>query len=171
MNKEIFVRSPNGFTLIELLVVIAIIGILSAVAFPVYNGYKSQANKNVTVSNMNDLLSLIKTKMLECEAKNYFELMTVKDSKQFNRVSCDMGTGYMTPYFENHMFNAGYKNPYNSDQPAVVCCGRAYSKGQTYVGVSGNSPGNSSARWWFNTKISDLASEDISSGISRASKN
>ena len=171
MNKETLIGRPNGFTLIELLVVIAIIGVLSAVAFPVYNGYKSQANKSVTVSNMNDLLSLIKTKMLECEAKNYFELMTVKDSKQFNRVSCDKGTGYMTPYFENHMFNAGYKNPYISDQPAVVCCGRAYEKGQTYIGVSGNSPGNSAASWWFKTKVSDLASEDISNYIKRASKN
>lgn len=45
----------KGFTLIELLVVIAIIGILAAIAFPVFSRAKDSAYRGADMSNMNSI--------------------------------------------------------------------------------------------------------------------
>ncbi len=46
-------RSHNtGFTLIELLIAVAILGIISAVALPIYNGYIQTSREGVLVNNV-----------------------------------------------------------------------------------------------------------------------
>ena len=49
MHKQSF-RSDNGFTLIELMIVMAIMGIVAAVAAPIYGSYTKQAKFSEVVS-------------------------------------------------------------------------------------------------------------------------
>ena len=53
----------RGFTLIELLVVVAIIGILSAIATPMYNGYKKQSRYTAVEENARKAINLINTEL------------------------------------------------------------------------------------------------------------
>lgn len=45
-------RNKRGFTLVELMVVVVIIGILVAIAIPVYNGTQNSARNNADSANL-----------------------------------------------------------------------------------------------------------------------
>lgn len=47
----------NGFSLIEVMIVVAVIGILMAIAIPMYNDYVTRAHVTEAVANLSDMRS------------------------------------------------------------------------------------------------------------------
>jgi type IV pilus assembly protein PilA len=56
----------HGFTLIELLVVVVIIGILIAIAIPLYSNYKKNANDKASQSDLRNAINVLE----QCNADN-----------------------------------------------------------------------------------------------------
>ncbi|MEG0321267.1 MAG: prepilin-type N-terminal cleavage/methylation domain-containing protein, partial [Oscillospiraceae bacterium] len=61
------IKSKKGFTLAELLIVIAIIGVLVAIAIPVFSAQLTRANKAVTDANTRSALAEATVDYLEDE--------------------------------------------------------------------------------------------------------
>jgi type II secretion system protein G len=55
MLKLFMKKNKKGFTLVELMVVVAIIGILVAIAVPIYNASQATAKANACKSNLRTL--------------------------------------------------------------------------------------------------------------------
>ena len=57
-------NNEGGFTLIELMIVVAIIGIISAIAYPSYQGYVERGIRADTMTEMQNIASTIESRKL-----------------------------------------------------------------------------------------------------------
>jgi type IV pilus assembly protein PilE len=58
MNR---IRNRRGFTMIELMVVVVIVGILAAIAIPIYGKYVKQARTTEATGRMGEIVTAAKT--------------------------------------------------------------------------------------------------------------
>ncbi|MEG1849959.1 MAG: prepilin-type N-terminal cleavage/methylation domain-containing protein [Oscillospiraceae bacterium] len=79
-------KSKKGFTLVELMVVVAILGVLVAVAIPVYNGMTEKAEMNTCRANIRTIESAIMQAEINGEtltAENVEEKLVPKYLKEW----------------------------------------------------------------------------------------
>jgi prepilin-type N-terminal cleavage/methylation domain-containing protein len=60
-------RSRAGFTMIEMMVVVIIVGVLAAIAIPVYSGYVKKSRVSEATARIGDILTAAKTYAIENE--------------------------------------------------------------------------------------------------------
>ncbi|NLM72994.1 MAG: prepilin-type N-terminal cleavage/methylation domain-containing protein [Clostridiaceae bacterium] len=100
-----FLRSNKGFTLVELLIVVVIIGILVAIAIPVYSEITRSAKERACESNVR----IIKSAILQYQvAENGDEPDDIEDLapyiEDFKSLKCPVeGTDYTLDNLDDHL--------------------------------------------------------------------
>lgn len=90
MLKKLYaLKNKKGFTLVELMVVVAILGILVAVAVPVYNNVTGDAKINACASNIRTIQSALMQAQIEGKAP------TASDTDAGTAVAKLVADGYL----------------------------------------------------------------------------
>lgn len=80
-NLKKILKNKKGFTLVELMVVVAILGVLVAVAVPVYSNVTDNAKKTTCAANIRTLKSAIT--MAQADGVELAEINDVSDLAEY----------------------------------------------------------------------------------------
>ncbi|NLM75093.1 MAG: prepilin-type N-terminal cleavage/methylation domain-containing protein [Clostridiaceae bacterium] len=89
-----FLKSKKGFTLVELLVVVVIIGILVAIAIPVYNDITHSTKKRACEANIRMIKSAIQQYKVANPNANSVTMDNLKGYFEDNKIECPFGVAY-----------------------------------------------------------------------------
>lgn len=116
-------QNKKGFTLIELLVVVAIIGILAAVGVVAFTGFMESAKKRATVANFKNASRFIETTLIRCDLEGGTINLSDTISIDCNATNNTSNVNSIADSFMNYFISSGFKNPYNSSEPAIIRTG------------------------------------------------
>ena len=101
------IRQDTGITLIELLVVVAILGVIAAIAIPIYNGYISSAKRSEAKTNLQQLRLLLEQYYSEngsycpggdCSGSPFDYIENDDGSVQTDEITTYSGTDYLVGF-------------------------------------------------------------------------
>lgn len=91
--------NKKGFSLVELMIVVVIMGILIAVAIPLYNGLQDKAKENTCKNNQRDVRAVFANYIISSDAASIDSLFLTADT-EFNGKT-DNEEGFFDPEFLN----------------------------------------------------------------------
>lgn len=135
--KGLLMRSNKGITLIELLVVIMIVGILAAIAVPVYTNYMQRARRADAKTALEQLRA--SQEMWRAERGSY--------SLDLAELSKTMGVPTKSGDYDIRWDLAAVLNPNSFTAEAVPNSARQFSDGSLFINQNGEKKDSDGSVW------------------------
>jgi prepilin-type N-terminal cleavage/methylation domain len=112
-------KNKKGFTLVELMVVVVIIGILTAIAIPVYNSVTANAKEKTCLANQRTIDSSIEVAM--ADGCTYKKTGAVTANKEFSSIADLVTLGYLAEAPKDPFTGGAYFIGTDSKTSAILC--------------------------------------------------